>query len=389
MSGSGLPLSRQVARLNSQIARCTFRIERACLRAKRAGVLARQGHVEEAGREIAVLQAEFADRPQPEISVWLYLAEAWLAYFSDLSPEARDKVQRAHALSQATGQVGQQALSAAWLAHLDYVALDLSSMVRHVREALGLAQARDHAARSRACLVMADAYHLAQRIDLAQPWYALSRQHAQAEDDALTVSALNHNMAWHRALHALQALLWGGDAEAEARHALTSTTATRHFDTYRDVVSLPALIQVASALAHSVLGHHARALALYEAHAPQADAQGLRPMRALVLADMAWCCHQQGDPALTRHYAQAAEVAFVFSQHDDDRALAHARLAQVCKVQGQAKAAARHQAESRAHWRAHQALQGRIMGVLEGIERPEFLGDGGEPGGQGPVRVST
>ena len=382
MSGSSLPVSRRVARLNSLIARCGYRVERACLRAERAGVLARQGHFEEAAREIAALHAEFDRRPHPEISVGLYLAEAWMAYFSDLSPEARDKVQRAHGLSRATGQTEQQALSAAWLAHLDYVALDFSSMARHVREALSLAGPKAHAARSRAYLVMAEAYHLAQRLDLAQPWYALSRQHAQSEDDPMTVSALNHNMAWHRALHALQAALWGGDAAGEARHALTSTTATQHFDTYRDVVSLPALIQVASALAHSVLGDHAQALALYEAHAPQADAQGLRPMRALVLADMAWCCHQLDKPELTRHYAEAAEVAFVFSQHDDDRALAHARLAQVCGAQGQAKAAERHRSQSRIHWRAHQALQAQVLAALEGIVRPADPGTWGRGEGQ-------
>jgi hypothetical protein len=362
-----LPTSRPVAQLSRQIDRCHFRLERACLRAERAGLLARQGHVEPAGREIAALRTDFDPHPNPELSVGLFLAEAWTVYFSDLSPTARDKFQRAHGLSHAAGLTEQQALSAAWLAHMDYVGLDFVSMAKHVREALALAGPWAHAARSRACLVMADAYHLAQRLDLAQPWYARARQHALAEDDALTVSALNHNMAWHRALQALHATLQGQDAFNDARHALTSATATQHFDHYREVVSLPALIQVASALAHSVLGESAQALALYEAHAPQADAQGLRPMRALVLADMAWCSHQVGDAPLARHYAQAAGDAFVFSRHADDRALAHGRLAQVFRALGQAGQAKRHATQARLHGREHQALQERVLAAVEGI----------------------
>ncbi len=357
-------LTRRALWLDGKITHCLHRAQRGVLRAERAGVLARQGQLSEAGREVAALAQEFGAQPVPEISVSLFLAQAWLAYFQDLSPHARDRVRRAHRLAEAAGLVAQQALSAAWLAHFDYVHLDLDAMAEHVSEALTLAAPKDHAARSRACLVLADAFHLAQRIDLAQPWYALSRQHAQAEGDVVTLSALIHNMAWHRAMHALHAALWGGEAASEARQALTSASATVQFDRVRGVTTLPALIQVAMALAHSVLGDAAQALALYETHAPQADGQGLLPLRAMVLADMAWCCERLGERDKALHYAGAAAASFRFSHHADDRAMAHGRLAQLYRCWGEGRKAARHQRQAQLQWAAHQQLQANVLVVL-------------------------
>jgi hypothetical protein len=251
---------------------------------------------------------------------------------------------------------------------MDYITLDFQAMARHAAEALALAGPQAHAARSRACLVVAEAYHLAGCMDRAQPWYTRARYHALAEDDLPALSALNHNLAWHRALHAVQAALWGGAPEAEARHALTSAAATHQFDTCRGVVALPSSIQVACALAYSVLGDHTQALAIYEAHAPLADAQGLLPLRPLILADMAWCCHHLGHEQLVHHYVQASVAALGFSQHADDLALAHGRLAQVFQCLGEPKRAASHARRGRLNWLAHQRVQSEVLAALERVD---------------------
>ena len=382
-----VPAVGLLAPLNRQIEGASQPVARAVLRAERAGVLARYGYADEARHEVAWLRTEFDRRPDPEIFARLYLAEAWLAYYSDLSPKARDKVHRAYAWSKAAGLVELQALSVAWLAHLDYVCLDMPAMAAHLREALELSDPNHHAALGRACLVMAEAYHLAQQPGLAQPWYAEARRHAQAQDDYLTLSALNHNMAWHRSLHAIQAALRGGhaEAEAEARHALTLAEATQQFDAWRGVLALPASIQVASALAHSVLGHPAQALALYEAHAPEADAQGLRALRPLLLADMAWCCHHTGQLALRQHYVQAAVDALPWAQQADDLAMAHGRLAQVLTLQGDSAPAARHDEQARQNWGLHtQTLEGVLEALAAVTNRRAALTITTSPGDRAP-----
>jgi hypothetical protein len=202
----------------------------------------------------------------------------------------------------------------------------------------------------------------------SQPWYAQARHHALAEDDRPTLSALNHNLAWHRALHAVQASLWGEGHEAEARHALTSAEATLQFDTCRGVLTLPSSIQVARALAYSVLGDYPQALAIYEAHAPQADAQGLLPLRPVILADMAWCCHHLGHQHLAHHYVQASVAALGLGRHADDLALAHGRLAQVLRRLEQPKRAASHTRRGRLNLLAHRRVQSQVLVLLERID---------------------
>ena len=61
-------------------------------------------------------------------------------------------MRRAHALSKAAGLSQLQALSAAWLAQMDYLRLDLQSMASNLVTALKLAEPNNHSARSRASL---------------------------------------------------------------------------------------------------------------------------------------------------------------------------------------------------------------------------------------------
>ncbi|HET6599542.1 MAG TPA: hypothetical protein VFG60_06230, partial [Burkholderiaceae bacterium] len=179
--------SRLLARLEAARATARDPIERACLRAEHAGYRARQGHCDEARVELSALHAQFDPQPHAAVSAWLYLVEGWVAFHESADALAQDRFKRAHALSAAAGLTKPQALSAAWLAQLDHAHRQVDSMARHILEALRLAGPPDHAARSRASLVAAQAYEFAERADLAQPWYGRARDQAQLDGDDQTV----------------------------------------------------------------------------------------------------------------------------------------------------------------------------------------------------------
>ena len=144
----------------------------ACLRAERAGQLARLGQFEQARQEVAALHAGFDRTRRPSVSAWLCLAEGCIAYFSSLSNTARDKMQRAHAISAAAHLPRIQALSAAWLAHMDFAQLDAEATATPCAAGARTGRCRATWPRwRRACLVIGVAYHFAERLDLAQPWY--------------------------------------------------------------------------------------------------------------------------------------------------------------------------------------------------------------------------
>ncbi len=361
MSGGGMGGSRLLARLDLEIRKALHPVDQACLRAERACQLARLGQADLARDEISALHAAFDRRSNPAVSAWLCLAEGCLTYFTSLSGTARDRIHRAHALSCAAQLPRLQALSAAWLAHMDYVFLDAEGMRQHVSEALRLVAPGDLSTISRACMVVGVAYHYAERLDLATPWYARARESASAEGDEATLSALVCNIAWHHANHAVQAALFGGDAIGHARRAMLGADATDNIDRWIGITALDTVVPMLRAVALSVLDDARGSLALYDAHLDKARRQGLGRMSANFLADMAWCRWRTDDRDGALHDAQKSAAAVDPSMHADDRAIAHARLAQIFRAAGQADAALHHEACARDDWRQHQRLQAEII----------------------------
>jgi tetratricopeptide (TPR) repeat protein len=358
--------SRLLSRLDADIAAAKHPLKADCLRAERAGFLARQGHLDEARQVLSSLHMQYAANPHAVMSAWLSLGEGLLSHFSDLAPAAHDRMRRAYALSGAARDMKLHALSAAWLAHMDYTQYDFDAMVRHVGEALTLSDAADHGVRTRACLVVAQAYHFGGRYDLAQPWYTKSRQHAATDGDEATLSALMHNMAWLHASHARQQTLTASGTGGVTPQMLMSAESTGNFDVLVGTASLDALLPILRAQILSLQGKCADALVLYDQHMAQAMVQGLARMQGSLRADMAWCRLQVGDERRAMQDARAAAQATEHETDLDDRAAAHSRLARVFAELGEAGTAERHALRAGHDWRAHERDQ---VAVVEGLNR--------------------
>ena len=356
--------SKLLARLDAALAATRDPIRVGCLRAERAGYRARQGHFDRARKELEALRLEFALRPHPEISVWLCLLEGWIAYYSSLDESARGWMKRAYALSTATDLRRVRALSAAWLALSDYVADDVAAMVAHLEEALHTAAPDEHDVRARAGLVAAAAFDFVERKPEAQKWYASARDHARAIGDEQMLSAINYNIASQGGLHALQAAVFGGDVTGLARHALAAAEATANYDHWIGAKSLDALTPITMAVLWSLLGEHAKALGLYQAHVQAARDQGLEFLSAVFLADMAWCHWHGGAREAAAADLQAAHAQLTEARHADDRAVAYGRMAQVYELLGRGDEAAGHRAQADAAWAHHRAFQRRIVELL-------------------------
>ncbi|MEO8278241.1 MAG: hypothetical protein ABI564_01045 [Ideonella sp.] len=362
--------SRLLTRLDSDIRKTYDPVDSACLRAERAMQLARLGQFDKAHQEMASLHAGFDRLPTASVSAWICLAEGCIAYFSSLSSAARDKMQRAHAISAAANLTRIRAISAAWLAHMDFAQFDLEATSRHAREALELADPSNLAAISRACLVVGVAYHFANRLDLAQPWFVRSRECASAEGDEATLSAVIYNIAAYRGNHALQNSLFGGDSSEHARQALAGADSTDNLGQWVGITSLDALVPMLRAVIHSVQGEHDKALALYQAHWLDAKRQGLGRLSANYLADMAWCRWNRGDVDGARRDAASAGGNIDPSMHADDRAVAHGRLAQVYRAIGEIDNALQHEGKARESWNVHKRLQARAIELLADLPAP-------------------
>ena len=357
--------SRLLARLEAARTATRDPIERACLRAEHAGYRARQGHCDEARAELSALHAQFERQPHPAVSAWLCLAEGWVALQGSVAALAHDRFKRAHALSVAAGLTRLQALSAAWLAHLNHAHRHIDAMARHTIEALRLAGPTDHGARSRACLVVAQAYEFAERSDLAQPWYGRARERAQLDGDDQTLGALVHDLAWYSAKHTLQSAIFGSDAREAARRALARVEAAENFDAWAGGGAPHPRLPTLRALIASVQGDFAQALAHHERQRDAAERRGLEPTAADVLADRAWCRWHAGDTDGAALEADTVLAQLDAVMHDDVRAVAHGRLAQLFAVLKRFEAGAAQRRIAEAAWARHRSEQQHVVEALE------------------------
>jgi tetratricopeptide (TPR) repeat protein len=357
--------SRLLTNLDAAIAAATQPVQADRLRAERAGLLARQGQMAEARAVLSALQAQYARQPDLLVSAWLSLAEGFVSYYSDLNRNARDKISRAYALSAPARDTRLRALSVAWLAHMDYVDHDLEAMARHIEECFELAEPEHHAARARVCLVVAQAYHFGGRFDAAQPWYAKTRQHANAEGDEAMLSAVMHNMAGLLGDESRQTVLRGVEDDSVTRRAMLGIESTGNFDALVGTGSLDALVPLMRAQVSSLQGRYAEAVALYEAHFSDGLLQGLDRMRSCLGADLAWCRLQLGQTEQALKDALAAEVSVSYDRDVDDRAAAHSRLALVFGQLGQAEAAARHKTLADIDWHTHERDQALAVALVD------------------------
>ena len=324
------PASRALTRLDAAIAAAHSPIEAACRKAERAGLLARLGRFDAARESLDALRAQHEHTPSPVLAAWLCLAEGLVDHYRDQAASARDRIRRAHVLSAAARERPLIALSAAWLAHTDYVYGDLPGVARHVAEALQEAASDHHAARARASLVAAQCYHWGGRLDRAQPWYQRARDHAVAEGDESTLSSLMLNRAWISGNQARMASIFAPAPPAPAlRQALLGAESSGNFDAHVDKSAQRSMARVMRAQLLLAQGDHAGALAEFDSHWAGAMADGLAYMKPVLYADIAWCKCQLGRPDEALADARSAQASFGPDCEEEDRASTHGRLAQV------------------------------------------------------------
>ena len=356
--------SRLLKAIDKRIAKTRDAIENACLRAERAALLARQGLLDEARAELRRIHAQFDSRPNARVSAWTSLAEGLVIYFDNLAANARDKLLRSLALAAAIGDEHVEALSAAWLAQMDFAALDLESLVKHLPIALTKAAPSHHSARSRAALVAAEAYHWAERLDLALPWYTLVRHHASAEGDEPTLSALMHNMTWMRAAEARRRSVAEPTDAASARQTQMGADSIGTFDELIGMLALRPLVPILQAQALMLNRRHAEALDAFEQQLPASLQHGLGRMACVILADMALCRVKTGDPSGARADIARALESITTSTQVDDLAITHSRLAEVYELLEDLSEATKHSDLARSAWHASRSKQEFLVAAL-------------------------
>lgn len=356
--------SRLLKAIDKRIAKTRDPIESACLRAERAALLARQGLLDEARAELRRIHARFDSRPNARVSAWTSLAEGLVAFFESLTTSARDKAMRALVLGTAASDLRIRALSAAWLAHFDYLEQRFESMLRHLSVAVLEAPSDASSAHARASLVVAEAYHWSERLDLAQPWYSRARVVATQDGDETIVSALMHNMAWLRAAHARRLDISGEADRAKIQTALLGAESIESFDRRVGTGSLHSLVPILRAHVLVLLERFAEAIELFEQYFAKALSEGLGQTQCSLHAELAWCQMKSGNTEAALTTAAEALAHLPTCTQPDERAATHGRLHQIFLALGDIARAEEQRALAASEWNAHYQRQTFLVAAL-------------------------
>lgn len=362
--------SRLLQHLDKAIAAAPGHLQAAGLRAQRAVLQARHGQLELAREELTELHQLAFQHPNPQLGAWLHLAEGLMNYFTDFSGGAYEKILRARAIANVAGLREVEALAAAWLAHLAYVKHDITALVEQATACRALATPQQHGAHSRLAIALGLAHHFAARPELAQRWYVHARQHAMAEGDDATQSALMYNMAEMRTAHLRRETL--AHPERATPELLLSADSVARYDEAVGGSAMGELTPILRAQILTVLGQFGPARELYEQHLPQAISRGLARLGSSMLADLAWCRVNSGQREQALEQARESELELDPTCDVDDRAATHSRLAQVYQALGDADAAARHAANAAHEWAELEQQQRGWITAMEaaGLAQP-------------------
>jgi hypothetical protein len=356
--------SRLLATLNAQASNTRDPVIWARAVCRAASHFARHGMTKEALKSISVVRAQFGKELHPEVVSWLMLAEGVLHFFQVQTHESYDRIRRAYGLAVALQTESALPSCAAWMAHFEFNECMYDRMASHLSEALTLAMPDDHQARARASLVMADAFHLAGRYDLARPWYEETRQRAAAEGDEATLSAMLYNVAAFRAANVRLADTFGLEITTEAHRAKMEAASSFTYDFAIETQGLGFLTQMLRGLISTVQKEYKSAFDIFIS----IDTNNI-PKRLLgpVFADLAWCSVNLSNFDKGWQYAKIAANSLSDISEADDLAYIASRISETAAVCNRMGESVAFRETAMSHLETHRDFQEKLLSQLNSI----------------------
>ena len=356
--------SRLLATLNAQASSTRDPVLWARAVCRAASHFARHGMTREALKSIGVVRAQFGNELHHEVASWLMLAEGVLHFFQVQTRESYDRIRRAYGLAVALQTESALPSCAAWMAHFEFNECMYDKMATHLAEALTLAKPDDHQARARASLVMADAFHLAGRYDLARSWYEETRQRAAAEGDEATLSAMLYNVAAFRAANVRLADAFGLEITKEAHRAKMEAASSFNYDFAIETQGLEFLTKMLCGLISTIQKEYKSAFDIFSSiNLTSIPKRMLGP----IYADLAWCCVNLGDLDKGWEFAQLASNSLSDISEADDRAYVACRISEVAVRCNHVEEACAFREAAIFSLETHRSFQERLLTQLNAI----------------------
>lgn len=313
--------------------------QRGQLLAELAGYWARIGEASRAEKVRLELRREFGDGRNLRISVLIMVVEALQAYYSALSPLARDRMLRASLLSKGSRDPTLIALTSAWMAHIELNQARFDSMLSELisaSDALRVCGTKQGFAACRFALTLGDAHLLAGQPDIAQTWYEAARREANEIGDHAAIGAMTYNRAALRVARARFDAIAGADSGIDLSLLRIDVDSAINYQSVAQLQSLDHLLATAQASLHILQRNFETALKVIPKLLSSGEIPSPSVQRLVLHADLALAlAHAQScDEALKELETSVALYSEVGSIPTDDQCLIAASVLEAARLCG-------------------------------------------------------
>jgi hypothetical protein len=365
-------------RLRAALGAETSEYERAHLKSELALYWARTGQFSEAEALRAELRSGYGQGQNTRISILIMLLEGLLHFFQALSPDSRDRVNRANLLSSTFRERDLLALTSAWLAHIDFNLCRFDAMATSLATCVANLEFDTGSANVRISLLLGDIFLFLGARQESQAWYERGRRAATSLGDQAAIGALTYNRAALRVaslrVEAVRRPLSPDDLQlldVEVRSAINYQAIARlqsldHLLQFAQVGSqmLSQRYESANKIIEKLLGHEAEPLPVNE--------------RALLLADRAECFLHLGDTKQSDQYSAEATKLPLDSLEPDDSAVVNASLARSCSLRGDKKRAEEYAKRAVAALAIHDSRLAHLRMLTQPYLNPQLVRAGNQ-----------
>jgi tetratricopeptide (TPR) repeat protein len=291
-------------RIEQALATCTDPIRRAELLAERACYFARTGNFAGANAILASLRETYGDGRSARVSVWIMLAEGLILYFDKTEVGSRDRIIRAHLVSESADLRDLRQLTAVWLAHIEFNRSDFKSMIAFLRKVIDRRESWTDAATTRFYMIVADAYMYCGEATIAGQWYQRARSSAIDLGDQASIAALIYNKSALALAHMRIGVALDDADLSPLRFVSMEIESAYSFHIGTAHATLIELIETCRARALLMERRFEEARPVYESLLNRSGvALGLKSDRVTVDLEYAKCLHELG-------FAEAAKERF-------------------------------------------------------------------------------
>lgn len=309
---------------------CRDPVQKSLIDAERAYHLARTGGFEAARELLAAIRELSRTCFAPSVAIWVMLSEGIIEFFEDLNPRAYDRFRRAYALSVSLGDEDLQALTSAWMAHIEFNQRDYIGMASSANRCLAIYPRGQSSSHMRMFMVFANSNLYAGNVTKANEYFDRARSIALSDGDRASVGAVVYNRAVLMLNNfRLQKFLNVGETVDIGLLSVSveSSTAFQGITRNRSLEELP---QMCEARLSMIKGDFASALTIFSGIRKSQNRHRGGAKDPLLDVEYATCLAKSGERALAKSVLGGVDLQKHIELDNDDQIVFISQLVDLC-----------------------------------------------------------